>query len=156
MENFPSPLSRPETAAMVERFEDDFARQGYGAWAAELLDGSQLIGFVGLVPVGPPMPFAPAVEIGWRLGAEFWGRGLANEGATLALGFAFDELAPAEVVAYTAVVNTRSRRLMERLEMRRDPGADFMHPLIRAGHRLAPHVVYRLAARDFAARSRRA
>jgi RimJ/RimL family protein N-acetyltransferase len=148
MEHFLATQTRAETRAMIERFEDDFARLGYGAWAVELPGEAELAGFVGLLPVGPPMPFAPAVEIGWRLGAAFWGRGLACESAGLALGFAFGKLGLSEVVANTSVANGRSRRLMERLGMRRDVAGDFMHPLIPPGHRLAPHVLYRLGARE--------
>jgi len=150
MEHFIGTQTRAETQAMVERFEDDFVRLGYGAWAVELA-GRELIGFIGFVPARPPLPFAPAVEVGWRLAAEHWGQGLASEGATLALRFAFGELGLDEVVATTAAVNTRSWRLMERLGMRRDLGGDFMHPLVPAGHELAPHVLYRLGAREFAA-----
>jgi RimJ/RimL family protein N-acetyltransferase len=155
MENFVSTQTRAETASMVERFEDDFARLGYGAWAVELPGQAPLIGFIGLVPVGPPLPFAPAVEVGWRLDAAHWGQGLAHEGAVLALAFAFDELGLDEVVATTAAVNTRSWRLMDRLGMRRDHDGDFVHPLVPVGHRLGPHVLYRLRAGDFAARASR-
>ena len=152
MEHFVGTQSRAETEAMIERFEDDFARLGYGAWAAELSLTRTLIGFIGLVPARPPLPFAPAVEVGWRLGADHWGQGLAGEGAALTLGFAFGELELDEVVATTAVRNERSWRLMDRLGMRRDLGGDYMHPLVPPGHELAPHVLYRLAARDFASR----
>ena len=36
--------------------------------------------------------FTPAVEIGWRLAHEFWGQGLAPEGARAALASGFGEL----------------------------------------------------------------
>jgi len=35
--------------------------------------------------------------------------------------------------------------------MHRDPGEDFDHPLIDAGHPLAPHVLYRLTATEWQA-----
>ena len=155
MEHFIGTQTRAETEAMVERFEDDFVRLGYGAWAAELTADRKLIGFIGLVPARAPLPFAPAVEVGWRLAAEHWGKGLASEGATLALAFAFDELGVGEVVATTAACNRRSWRLMERLGMRRDLAGDYMHPLVPAGHELCPHVLYRLGAREFAERASR-
>jgi RimJ/RimL family protein N-acetyltransferase len=46
-------------------------------------------------------------------------------------------------VSYTTVNNLRSRRVMERLGMTRDPVDDFLHPLL-PGHPLQPHVLYRL------------
>jgi hypothetical protein len=37
---------------------------------------------------------------------------------------------------------------MERLGMTRDPAEDFDHPTLPPGHRLRPHVLYRLPAPD--------
>jgi hypothetical protein len=34
---------------------------------------------------------------------------------------------------------------MERIGMTRDPADDFLHPNITAGHRVQPHVLYRIA-----------
>ena len=88
--------------------------------------------------------FAPAVELGWRLAHECWGRGIAYEAATASTAFAFERLGLEELVAYTAAVNERSRRLMERLGMTRDPAEDFVHPSREVQGRLAAHVLYRL------------
>jgi RimJ/RimL family protein N-acetyltransferase len=49
------------------------------------------------------------------------------------------------VVSFTAAENRASRRVMERLGMKRDPRDDFLHPLLPDGHPLRPHVLYRLA-----------
>jgi len=49
-----------------------------------------------------------------------------------------------EVVSMTAVTNARSRAVMERLGMTRDPADDFDHPAVPEGHRLRQHVLYRL------------
>ena len=57
---------------------------------------------------------------------------------------AFERLALPEVVALTVPANTRSRAVMERLGMRHDVAGDFEHPRLPAGHRLRPHVLYRL------------
>jgi RimJ/RimL family protein N-acetyltransferase len=92
------------------------------------------------------MPFAPAVEAGWRLAREHWGQGIAREAAQAALEFGFETVGLQEIVAYTAARNARSRRLMERLGMRYDAGADFLHPRLAAGHPLEPHVLYRLSS----------
>ena len=92
------------------------------------------------------MPFAPAVEVGWRLARPFWGRGLATEAASAAVSFAFESLGLDSLVSFTARGNARSRRVMERLGMHHAESADFMHPSLPAGHRLAAHVLYRLDA----------
>jgi RimJ/RimL family protein N-acetyltransferase len=146
MENFPAPLSRRESAAFIERMEGCFEDCGYGLWAVELPGEAPFIGCVGLLAVGSDLPFAPAVEVGWRLARAHWGAGLAGEAASAAIAFAFDRLQLSELVAYTAERNERSRRLMDRLGMRHDPAEDFLHPSIAADDPLAQHVLYRLEA----------
>jgi RimJ/RimL family protein N-acetyltransferase len=86
------------------------------------------------------------VEIGWRLAFEHWGHGYASEAARLALGYGFNVLALPEIVSFTSATNHRSRAVMERLGMRRNPADDFDYPSLPEGHPLRPHVLYRLAA----------
>lgn len=148
MEHFPSTLSTDQSATLIARIEDCFERHGYGLWAIEMRSSADFAGFVGLWPVEMEVPFAPAVEIGWRLARELWGRGYAAEAALAALDFGFDRLGLEEIVSFTAVVNARSQRLMERLGMRRDPSGGFEHPMLPAGDRLRPHVLYRIGARE--------
>ena len=57
--------------------------------------------------------------------------------------FAFERLELPEVLAIAAAINLRSRAVMERLGMTHDPGDDFDHPRVEAGHRLQRHVLYR-------------
>jgi ribosomal-protein-alanine N-acetyltransferase len=144
MEFFASPLSRRESDAMIEDIQKHFNQHGFGLWALEVPDVAPLIGFAGLAVKTFPAPFTPCVEVGWRLAFEHWGRGYATEAARLALGYAFGTLALADVVSYTSVTNRRSRAVMERLGMRRDPAEDFDHPALPEGHPLQRHVLYRL------------
>jgi len=144
MEHFPGLQSPQVSYEMMASFEEGFERDGFGLWAVEIPGETQLAGFVGLTRVAEDIPFAPAVEVGWRLTPTAWGRGIAFEAAVRALDFGFGCAGLDEIVAYTAVGNVRSRRLMERLGMRYDPAADFDHPRIRSDSPLARHVVYRL------------
>ncbi len=149
MEHFPSTLSSAESAALMSRNQRGLEERSYGFWALEVPGEVAFGGFLGIVPVPPEMPFAPAVEIGWRLARPLWGRGLASEAARAVLERAFADLEMNELVAYTAVGNDRSRRVMERLAMARDPAEDFLHPGLAAEDPLAPHVLYRLTASDW-------
>jgi RimJ/RimL family protein N-acetyltransferase len=146
MQYFPSTLARSESDALAERIDSELRRHGYGLWAVEIPGEASFIGFVGLQQTDAELPFARTTEIGWRLGRSYWGRGLASEAAGAALAYGFEELALEQIVAYTAAGNLRSRRVMERLGMRREPEDDFIHPQLPAGHPLAPHVLYRLDA----------
>jgi RimJ/RimL family protein N-acetyltransferase len=146
MEHFPSMLSRAQSDALAERIDGDLRRLGYGLWAVEVPGEAPFIGFVGLQRTDDDLPFDQTTEVGWRLARSHWGRGLASEAARAAIAFAFAELALGEVVAFTYAGNLRSRRVMERLGMRHDRAADFIHPELSAGHPLAPHVLYRIGA----------
>jgi len=146
MEYFPATLSPAQSSALIERSERWFDDLGYGLWAIELAADTTFAGFTGLAPVDDVLPFAPAVELGWRLAHAQWGRGIATEAASAAARFAFDVLELPSLIALTAVTNVRSRRVMQRLGMRRDPVEDFIHPKLPAAHPLARHVLYRLDA----------
>jgi RimJ/RimL family protein N-acetyltransferase len=146
MEYFPAALSRAQSDALAQRIDSDIQQLGYGFWAAEIPGEAPFIGFIGIVAANSEMPFAPAIEIGWRLAKAHWGRGLASEGAKAAADFGFAELGLDQIVALTATGNTRSRRVMERLGMRRDPSEDFLYPTLAAEDPIAPHVLYRLTA----------
>jgi ribosomal-protein-alanine N-acetyltransferase len=148
MEFFPACLSREESDAMVDRIEAHFAKHGFGPWAVEVRDGAPFIGFIGLLVPRYEAHFTPAVEVGWRLSFEAWGRGYATEGAHAALAHARDVLGLREVVSCTTPANLRSRRVMERLGLRRDPAGDFDHPLVPEDHPLRRHVLYRTLPRE--------
>lgn len=144
MEFFPGRLSVIETGTMVDNIEAHFERHGFGLWAAELRATGEFIGFVGLAVPRFEGAFMPAVEIGWRLSAAQWGKGLATEGARAVVRHAFDVLRLEELVSFTVPENARSRAVMEKLGMTHDPADDFDHPGIPEGHPLRRHVLYRL------------
>jgi RimJ/RimL family protein N-acetyltransferase len=141
MRSFPALLSRAESAASMERLRRAIDERGWGLWAVEV-DGV-FAGFTGLNVPSFAAPFMPCTEIGWRFRREFWGRSLAYQAAGAALLFGFGTLKLAEIVAFTAVTNVRSRRLMERLGFEHDANGDFDHPSIPEGHALRRHVLYR-------------
>jgi RimJ/RimL family protein N-acetyltransferase len=144
-EFFPSTLTSRESDELVDRIESVFAERGFGLWALEVKETGSFIGFTGLNPVAFDAPFCPAVEVGWRLAREAWGSGFASEAARASVADGFDEVGLDEIVSFTFVGNRRSRAVMERIGMRRDPAEDFMHPRL-VDHPLAPHVLYRKSA----------
>ncbi|MDR7274456.1 GNAT family N-acetyltransferase [Catenuloplanes atrovinosus] len=144
MRHFPAPLSREQSDAMIDRIDGDLARQGYGLWAVDAPGG--FIGFVGLARPRFEAHFTPALEIGWRLARHAWGHGYATEAARTVLTHAFTTLGMDALVSFTAHTNTRSRAVMERLGLTRDPAEDFLHLQMPPDHPLQPCVLYRLDA----------
>lgn len=146
MEFFRSSLSRIESDAMVDGIEKHFGEHGFGLWAIEVPEVAAFIGFAGLAVARFDAHFTPCVEVGWRLAFAHWGNGYATEAARLALDYGFGTLALPEVVSFTSATNRRSRAVMERLGMRRDPAEDFDYPSFPEGHPLRRHVLYRLGS----------
>jgi RimJ/RimL family protein N-acetyltransferase len=136
-------LTRAESGALVARFSAELEREGWGSWAVGVIGGAGFIGMVGLNRVKPSYPFAPAVEIGWRLDPSHWGLGYATEAAAASLSFGFETGGLDEIVAFTAAVNVRSKSVMQRIGMVRDVAADFDHPSLPYGSPLRRHVLYR-------------
>jgi RimJ/RimL family protein N-acetyltransferase len=149
MEFFRSRLSRIESDAMVDGIKKHFGEHGFGLWAIEVPGVAPFIGFAGLAVQHFGAHFTPCVEIGWRLAFEHWGYGYATEAAGLALGYGFGAAALPEVVSYTSATNHRSRAVMERLGMSRDPADDFDYHRFPEGHPLRPHVLYRLDSASY-------
>lgn len=147
MENFPKMLTRDECQEFMSRINKKIDEQGFGFWAAELIETKELMGFVGITRVSFETEFTPAVEIGWRLARKFWGQGLATEAAAACLHFAFHDAGLDEVVSFTSILNKRSFSVMERIGMTRS--GEFDHPKIDPGHRLHRHVLYKISKQHF-------
>ncbi|MES2309268.1 MAG: GNAT family N-acetyltransferase [Verrucomicrobiota bacterium] len=143
-------LSKKESNGFIRRIEESFDLLGFGFWALELKQENLFIGFTGLFSPTFQSHFTPCIEIGWRLGKEFWGNGFATEAASAALDFGFNTAKFDEIVSFTTQTNHRSRAVMRRLNMTHDPKDDFDHPSLPERHALRRHVLYRLKKEQYA------
>jgi RimJ/RimL family protein N-acetyltransferase len=148
MEFMPKPLSRPESDLLVDRIEDHFRKHSFGLYALELRQDHSFVGFLGLAIPAFAAHFTPCVEIGWRLSANHWGKGLATEAARAVVRHAFEQLKLDALVSFTTPANIRSRRVMEKIGMVHNPAEDFDHPNLPDGHPLRRHVLYRLRSSE--------
>ncbi|MFN8023407.1 MAG: GNAT family N-acetyltransferase [Acidimicrobiales bacterium] len=89
---------------------------GYGCWAADDRATGRFVGWFHLRPHGDDPHDRP--ELGYRLHRHAWGRGLGTEGSVELLRHAFETMGASSVYAETMVVNTGSRRVMEKAGMR--------------------------------------
>ncbi|MDQ7780595.1 MAG: GNAT family N-acetyltransferase [Planctomycetota bacterium] len=112
---FPNP--NPPARDAVERFVVDQLRRwwqdGFGWWAVTPRSRRALIGWNGL----QFLPETNEVEVGFLLSREFWGRGLALEGALAGLKYGFDTLGLESIIALVHPENRASRRVIEKLGM---------------------------------------
>ncbi len=85
--------------------------RGYGKWAVERKSDGVLLGRVGMInPEG-----WPALEIGWTLGKQYWGRGYATEAAQAALDYAFTTQAVDRLISCIDANNIASQAVAKRI-----------------------------------------
>jgi len=150
MRYFPGPYTESETRNMISLCQGAIEARGWGFWAVELKSSQSFIGMVGLNAIPDDIPLEDEMEVGWRLAESYWGQGYATEAASASLEYAFTALARESVVAFTTISNTPSRRVMERLEMRKRK-EHFNYPRLDSDHPLAEHVVYEMTKSQFQA-----
>jgi len=113
-------LDRAATAERLARYRRHWNEHGFGLYAVEVKETGELAGFTGLaVPAFLP-EIMPAVEIGWRLGRAYWGRGLATEAARSVVAHARAGLGLRRLVSIHVVGNEASARVMVKLGMTLD------------------------------------
>jgi RimJ/RimL family protein N-acetyltransferase len=147
MRYFAAPMTPAESDETIVRYNAQLKRDGFTMFAAEDRATNTLAGVLGMqtMRIAVPNLAQPAVEIGWRLALWAQGRGLATEGASGVINYAFNTLGLRELVAITVPANTASRRVMEKLGMTHRPELSFDHPSVPADHAFQPHVLYSIA-----------
>jgi RimJ/RimL family protein N-acetyltransferase len=145
MRYFTSVMTREETEATVARWQALFEQHDFCFFAVDLQETGEFIGTIGCSWQMLASPFAPAVEVGWRLHPDTWGSGFATEGALASMAYVFDTNPDLdEIVALTVPDYGPSRAVMDRLQMTHDPADDFVHPYADE-----PHVLYRMSRHRF-------
>ncbi|HWS39774.1 MAG TPA: GNAT family N-acetyltransferase [Arenimonas sp.] len=96
-------------------------------WIIADLKSNQLIGTCSLYEINPEHARA---GLGYALMPEYWGKGLAQEAASLAISYGFLELDLHRIEADTEPTNVRSNKVLERLGFQREGllRERFMHP----------------------------
>jgi RimJ/RimL family protein N-acetyltransferase len=112
--------TREQTATALASMERGWDERGFGIFAVELRETGELAGWAGLAVPGFLPEVLPAVEIGWRLGRHFWGRGIATEAAGEALRFGFTEAGLDRMISICHVDHHASARVMTKLGMRQE------------------------------------
>ncbi|MFE6621992.1 GNAT family N-acetyltransferase [Streptomyces sp. NPDC008086] len=99
----PAELSVYEELTARQRRHD--AERGYCLWTM-LDDDEQVIGFTGAQPWERNWGPTGEIEIGWRLGREYWGKGYVTAAAELTL----ERVRAAGVPGVVAMVDARNER----------------------------------------------
>jgi [ribosomal protein S5]-alanine N-acetyltransferase len=131
------PVDENDPPSLLRRDRLHWAEHGFGPWVLIERRSGEFLGRAGLEWTS--LADARVLSVSWAVVPWRWGEGLATEAARAAIATAA-ELGLAEVVSFTLPENVASRRVMEKIGLRRDG---------EARHAGLPHVVYRLRlARD--------
>jgi len=121
----PSTVTRASSARTFHEIQQHWYRHGFGVWTVVDPDDPQtLIGFTGVSH--RIIRGRPALNLYYRYSPDYWGQGLATEGALEAVRLSEELLPGLPVVAYTSVDNIGSQRtaLAAGLERREDLDVD--------------------------------
>jgi RimJ/RimL family protein N-acetyltransferase len=143
------PLTMNQVSDFIKTTNSHNDKYGYALWAVQLKETSELIGFIGLQFTDWESHFTPAVEVGWRLGSQYWKKGYATEGARAALEYGFNRCGLKEIISFTVPANVRSISVMEKIGLKQDMNGNFAHPKLEPNHRLSQHVLYRITKEDY-------
>lgn len=106
-----TPWTRDMVTERIERAIRFCAEHGMTFWTIIENDSGSVIGQGGLVPIEFN---GPEIELGYRLGKPYWGKGYASEIARASAGYGLDRLGHDRLVAVTYPENAGSRRVLEK------------------------------------------
>jgi [ribosomal protein S5]-alanine N-acetyltransferase len=104
--------SENETWEQLRWSLEHWERNGFGPWIFRDRETREQVGSAALRHV--VIEGQPEVEVGYRVVAAWWGRGIATEMAQALVAVARDRLELEEIVAFTLPDNLGSRRVMEK------------------------------------------
>ena len=91
---------------------EHWERNGFGPWVFHSRETGEAVASSALRRV--EIEGQEEVEVGYRVAAAWWGRGIATEMASTLVAVARDRLRLQELVAFTLPDNVASRRVMEK------------------------------------------
>ena len=134
------PLADDETERRLEKYLDDWTRDGFGLWMFRHQRDKRLVGRGGLRRTA--VTGSERVELAYAVLPEFWNRGYASEMALASLRVGFDHLQLDEIVCFTLTSNLASQRVMQKVGLR------YQRVFGEIG---LPHVLYRLSRDEWLA-----
>ena len=105
------PKTPDETWRHMAEMAGHWVLKGFGHWVLEELDTGEVVGRAGLLYP----PGWPALEVGWTVGREHWGKGYAPEAGRAACRWAHEVLGARHIVSLILPSNANSIRVAEKL-----------------------------------------
>jgi len=140
MEFFPFLPSKKQTVEFIRRMQDQFLENGFCYFPVDHLETNTFIGFIGFSMQKFDSDFTPCVDIGWRINKNYWGKGLATEGALESIRYANDHLQLKRIYSMASKINSKSIKVMKKIGMTYIK--DFEHPKLQENPTLKECVLF--------------
>jgi RimJ/RimL family protein N-acetyltransferase len=108
-------LDRDAAEARLRQEMELELRHGIQYWPMFFVEGPELGELAGCAGLRPRDPERKIYELGFHIGARFWGRGLATEAAGAVVRFGFEQLGAAALFAGHHPKNADSARVLGKL-----------------------------------------
>lgn len=112
------PWKESPSMERVEQLIDEQTRQWrtrqYGWWALQSLASQRLMGWCGL----QHLPETGETEVGFLLGKNYWGNGIATAAASASLRYGFTSVGLEKVIGLVHARNARSIQVLKKLGMK--------------------------------------
>jgi [ribosomal protein S5]-alanine N-acetyltransferase len=113
----PHPYPDGAAEAWIATHTNDFEARKQATFAVTLRSTGELLGTVSLLDVSVVHARA---ELGYWIGAPYWGQGYCTEAVCRLIPFAYEELGTTRLVARCFARNEASARVMEKSGLRRE------------------------------------
>lgn len=146
--------SAEDAAENVAKMARGWEANGFSFMFVDLKPAGPMIGICGLSRIETecaPEELRGAIQVGWILRADHWGKGYAAEAARAVLAWAFDDLGIETVYSQTSQRNRASWGLMEKLGLSRRADLDYGDPKYPPEDN--PTIVYAIGRDEWAARA---
>ncbi len=110
-----------ESRRLLERLIEHQEQHGFSLWAVTDRESATVMGDCGLILYAHQ---GPEIELGFRLGKAYWGKGYATEAARAWVSYGFEELGLDRIVAVAHPDNAACQRVLEKVGMRFERTAD--------------------------------
>lgn len=121
--------NQAETQQFIEKCLETYQACDFGIWAVERREDQALLGYCGLVP--QKVEEERFMELGYRLGVSFWGKGYATEAATIVRDYALFRLKLPYLISIIEGENIASWRVAEKIGMRYERDSTFGGKAVR-------------------------
>jgi ribosomal-protein-alanine N-acetyltransferase len=107
--------NKEETMNVISRWVESYNKKSFYQWAITLKENKEAIGAISLFTVNE---YDLCGDVGYCIGKEYWGQGIATEALKAVLKYAFEIIGFNRIETYHSINNPASGRVMQKCGMR--------------------------------------